>query len=338
MMRICICGGGSLGHVCAAVFASEGAAEVSILTNRPERWTSHVEVADLYDKKYSATIRQASSDPAVVVADADMVFLCQPGFLIERTLAQIAPYLGENTKVGAVVSSTGFFFAAHRILPPTVQLFGFQRTPFIARVNEYGKSASLLGYKPQAYVAMENIEDRAAFCGELEKLFRTPMVCLNNFYEASLTNSNPILHTGRLYSMWNGWNGRVYDHPIKFYKEWDNEASELLIRMDAEFMNLVAVLPIAEGTILPLLTYYESTDAESLTRKIRSIAAFQTIVAPMKEQDGGWVPDFGSRYFTEDFPFGLRFIKELAEKHNISTPVIDKVFAWGMERIEKHNL
>lgn len=331
-MRVCICGGGSLGHVCAAVFASEGAAEVSILTNRPECWTSQVEVTDLYDKKYSATIRQVSSDPAIVVADADMVFLCQPGFLIERTLAQIAPYLSENTKLGSIVSSTGFFFASHRILPSNVQLFGFQRTPFIARVNEYGRSASLLGYKPQAYVAMENIEDRVAFCGELEKLFRTPMVCLNNFYEASLTNSNPILHTGRLYSMWHEWDGQVYDQPIKFYKEWDNAASELLIQMDKEFMQLVSKLPVAEGTILPLLTYYESTDAESLTQKIRSIAAFQTIVAPMKEQNGGWVPDFESRYFTEDFPFGLRFIKELAVQHNLSTPIIDGVLAWGMSK------
>ena len=54
----------------------------------------------------------------------------------------------------------------------------------------------------------------------------------------------------------------------------------------------------------------------------------------MKETDKGWIPDFGSRYFTEDFPFGLFYIKKLAEKYGISTPVIDKVYNWGMSKIK----
>ncbi len=53
----------------------------------------------------------------------------------------------------------------------------------------------------------------------------------------------------------------------------------------------------------------------------------------MKAVSGGWIPDFGSRYFTEDFPFGLRFIKELALKYNVKTLAIDKVYRWGMSKI-----
>jgi hypothetical protein len=53
----------------------------------------------------------------------------------------------------------------------------------------------------------------------------------------------------------------------------------------------------------------------------------------MKEKDGRWIPDFTSRYFTEDFPFGLQFIYNLARKHNLSTPNIDKVYHWGMSKI-----
>jgi hypothetical protein len=55
----------------------------------------------------------------------------------------------------------------------------------------------------------------------------------------------------------------------------------------------------------------------------------------MKEVGGGWIPDFESRYFTEDFPYGLRFIKELAQKHNIDTPTIDKVYNCGMQHISR---
>ena len=50
----------------------------------------------------------------------------------------------------------------------------------------------------------------------------------------------------------------------------------------------------------------------------------------MKQVEGGWIADFHSRYFTEDFPFGLRFIKQLACFHCISTPVIDEVYDWGI--------
>lgn len=44
-MKICICGGGALGHVCTAVFASQGH-EVSVLTNHPVEWEKHIETID----------------------------------------------------------------------------------------------------------------------------------------------------------------------------------------------------------------------------------------------------------------------------------------------------
>ena len=250
--------------------------------------------------------------------------------MIEKTLRDIKPYVGDAA-IGTVVSSTGFFFFAHDVLGCDAKLFGFQRVPYIARVGEYGKSAKLLGYKSSLAVALENISARESFRLQLERLFATPVSLLDNFYEAALTNSNPILHTGRLYTMFRGKEDAVFDHKILFYKEWTDEASQKLVDMDAEFFKLLGTLGV--GGIPTLLDYYESTDAASLTRKISSIPAFQTIESPMIEDSGGWKADFKSRYFTEDFPFGLRWIKELSEKHNIKTPVIDEVYAWGMSRL-----
>ncbi|EJW90204.1 protein containing Opine dehydrogenase domain protein [gut metagenome] len=105
--------------------------------------------------------------------------------------------------------------------------------------------------------------------------------------------------------------------------------------MDAEFMQLLQVLPVTPGAIPSLLDYYESHDAASLTRKISSIPAFAPILSPMKEVEGGWIPDFSSRYFTEDFPYGLHYIWQLAKEKGIATPTIDKVYAWGIARMEK---
>lgn len=333
MTKICICGGGSLGHVCAGVLASQQDVEVRLFTQHPERWNHDIEVSDIDGKTFHGHLATVSSHAEECVHDCDIVLLCLPGFAIESELLAIKPWLSREAKVGSIVCSTGFFFAAHRILGNEAKLFGFQRTPFIARTKHYGHSANLLGYKPQVAIATENIDDPESFRQLVEQLWLTPTLLLSSHYEASLTNSNPILHTGRLFAMWKDWDGQPFDHQILFYKEWTDEASQTLIDMDAEFMSLLSHLPVRPGAIPTLLDYYESHDAASLTRKISSIAAFQAITAPMKEQDGGWVPDFSSRYFTEDFPYGLRIIHDLAHQHQVSTPTIDKVYEWGMQKL-----
>lgn len=329
-MKVCICGGGSLGHVCAGVLSSWDSVELNILSGHPALWESTLTVTDLNGRQFGARIAKVSDNPQEVVINQDIILFCLPGFLIEKTLKAIKPFIG-NAAVGSVVSSTGFFFFAHNVLGNDAKLFGFQRVPFIARVVEYGRSANLLGYKTSLSVVTENISDREAFRVRLEQLFLTPVKLLDNYFEVSLTNSNPILHTGRLFTMFMGKEDTVFDHKILFYKEWTDEASQKLIDMDEEFFKLLEALKVK--TIPSLLEYYESVDASSLTRKIASISAFQTIESPMIRVPNGWKADFKSRYFTEDFPFGLRWIKELAESHSIETPVIDEVYDWGMSRI-----
>lgn len=331
MTRLCICGGGSLGHVCAGVLSSQEDVQVNIFTQHPERWSNQIQVKDENGRIFKGLLNVISSDPEEAVKDCDIVLLCLPGYAIETTLKSIKPYVS-NCVVGSIVCSTGFFFVAHKILGERQRLFGFQRVPYIARTEKYGQSANLLGYKPQLAIATENIERVEDFRMLVERLWSTPTKLLSSYYEVSLTNSNPILHTGRLYSMWKDWNGEVFDHNILFYKEWTNEASQTLIDMDAEFMQLLEVLPVSKGAIPPLLEYYESTDAESLTRKISSIRAFQNITSPMKSVENGWIPDFESRYFTEDFPYGLKIIVDLAKEKNINCPHINKVFEWGMSK------
>ena len=103
--------------------------------------------------------------------------------------------------------------------------------------------------------------------------------------------------------------------------------------MDEEFQHLLKVLGLKLGCIPTVLDYYESTDAESLTNKLHDIKAFQGISSPMKEVPNGFLPDFTSRYFTEDFPFGMRFIVETAHTHHVPIPTIEDVYQWGISKI-----
>ena len=337
MMRgICICGGGSLGHVVAGYLAATKPVKVNVLTQRPERWSREIVVDTPDGRVLHGGLNVVSSDPAEALTGVDVVLLCLPGFAIRDELIKIRPYLNKDTYVGSVFSSTGFFFEAMQLLDEDLPLWGFQRVPFIARTEEYGHSAHLLGYKSAHNIAVERCDDKEGFRALIESLFDAPVTLLSNYYEASLTNSNPLLHTSRLYTMFGGENeGRVFPRMILFYEEWTVEAAQLLIDMDEEFFTILRYLPVSEGYLPRILDYYESHDAESLARKLSSIQGFKGITSPMTETAEGWVPDFASRYFTEDFPYGLRYIWELAHQLNIDVPYIDKVYNWGVSKLRR---
>lgn len=159
---------------------------------------------------------------------------------------------------------------------------------------------------------------------------------MNNYLEASITNSNPILHTARLYTMFHDWSDSTRsDHNFLFYEEWTEEAAELLLKMDEELFKLLEKLPVIKGYLIPLKKYYESKDALSLKNKLSSISGFKGIASPMIKDEKGWKPDFSNRYFTEDFGYSLRHIWELGKKYNVDMPNIDMVYNWGNNQINK---
>jgi hypothetical protein len=45
------------------------------------------------------------------------------------------------------------------------------------------------------------------------------------------------------------------------------------------------------------------------------------------------VLDLRSRYFTEDFPYGLDLLRQLAKEKNVNTPTMDEVQRWGQQMI-----
>lgn len=337
-MKICICGGGNLGHVTAGFFLSHGH-DVNILTSRPEQWNSTIEVIDCNGKVFAGLIAKCSSNPEYLIPCAELVLICLPGYAIANTLQAIRPFLKPSTIVGTVVSSTGFFFEAFKILPPHQPLFGFQRVPFISRILDYGKRAELKGYKKELFVAIEHTINKDVIRQDLENLFQTPVTLLSSFYEVSLSNSNPLLHPARLYTMWKDWTPDItYTVNPAFYEDWTKEASDLLIAMDEEFQFLIRKIGLREGCIPRILEYYECIDSRSLTNKIKSIVAFKGILSPMHVNEAGeYIPDFSSRYFTEDFPYGMRYIVETATKYNIKIPTIHTVYEWGISHVVQGN-
>jgi len=334
---ICICGGGSLGHAIAASISNAGHS-VNMLTGHPERWSETVYAYDCHNKIIEGTINCISADANDVIPLSDIILLCLPGYLIEVVLTKIAPFIRPGQQIGSVVCSNGFFWMARSILGKERSLFGFQRVPFICRVKEYGKRVDIKGYKSSLKLAGINnseIKELACFFSEV---FHTPTIVLSHFLEATLTNSNPILHPARIYAMLASETSDLFEKEFLFYEEWDDKSSEILIACDNEFQKVISKLPIEKKEIPPLLTYYESRDATSLTKKIRSIEAFKGIKMNMTYHEHGFRVDYTNRYFTEDIPYGLLIIKSFAILTGTATPTIDKIIVWMQDKIGKKYL
>lgn len=328
--KLCICGGGNLGTVIAGAAASRGY-NVNMLTRRPEKWSRSITVTDPNGVCFSGELNVVSSNPAEAIPGADIVLICLPATAMSEELRRIKPHLGNDACVGSVFCCTGFFVMALRVLGVDAALFGFQRPPFIARVNRYGESASLLGYRKIMRVGFWGMDDNEVLTlsAVLEDMLLTPLEALRHPLQATLTNSNPILHTSRLYDMFSGLGENTMPRIPMFYEEWTDSSSEILIAADSEFQALLHELRLDDGDIPPLIDYYDSHDAVSLSRKIRSIGAFKGLPAPMVEvSPGSFYPDFSSRYFTEDFTYGLLMIKMVGELTGVSMPVIDRILSW----------
>ena len=108
---------------------------------------------------------------------------------------------------------------------------------------------------------------------------------------------------------------------------------DLLLPLKTAEQVVLQVLPVRPGSIPTVLEYYESSDAVSLARKLRSIEAFKGIPAPMKPVANGFIPDFQSRYFTEDFPYGLAIVRRLMQEHQIPAPTIERIYQWGISSV-----
>lgn len=161
MRRICICGGGALGHVIAGYLSAHGQAEVVVLTSRPSDWQDEMIIYTPGEssRRLLGKIHCVTSEPQIALSGADIVLLCLPGFLIRKELLRIREYLEVGAYIGSVFSSTGFFFESLELLDDRYPLWGFQRVPFISRIKEYGHSANLLGYKNSYHIAVERASD-----------------------------------------------------------------------------------------------------------------------------------------------------------------------------------
>lgn len=327
-MKICIIGGGNIGTALAAMVASTAKHEVVLQSSKPGKWSGEVYLVNGNDgNRIKGHLASITADYAQAVKNCDIVLIAQPSFMIQKTMDTIMGHLKENTIVGVVPGTGGAEFAAKSLLTAGHTLFGVDRVPCIARLQEYGRE--VIAY-PKNSIRLCAIPNQRTndLCRMVSMLFGINCFPVKNYLTITLTPSNPILHTARLSTLFQSHLRQAWERPPLFYGEWDDSASEVLLQCDQELGALCCQLSEIPLEVVPLKNHYEAETVQAMTQKLRSIPSLAKIESPMRLDKVGYIPNLQSRYFTEDIPFGLCIIKGFAAASGIPTPSMDRILHW----------
>ncbi len=329
-MKITVIGAGNIGTQFAVAFAATGA-DVTIYASNPERLSKVMEIVDEQDRQVlEAEINCITNDIKTAVADADYIFVTHPAFMLKRTADAMYDFVTKGTRIVVLPGTGGAEFFFKKLIDKGAELFGLQRVPAVARLREYGKTVCVTGARPELHLAGIPDTNTGEVAKLIEDTFSVPCTLLPNYLCVTLTPSNPILHTTRLRTIFADYKeGVVYPRNILFYEEWSQASSELLFACDDELQQVCNVLDRLDLTgVKSLKLHYESDTTEKLTAKIRSIKSLQGLGSPMLKTDNGFVPDFSSRYFTADFPYGLAILTQIAQVAGVEVPNMLETLRW----------
>ena len=333
-MKMTVVGGVNVGTQFAAHGAANGH-DVTVYTAKAEAFSDTLEVTDREGNlRVRGRIRSATGDPARAFSGAEAVFVTTPAFLAEKTAREILPRLESGTKLFFVPGTGGMECVFRKATEKGCTLYGLQRVPSVARVAETGKRVCAEGYRSRMFVAALPHADVKEGCEIVGGLFGIPCDPLPNYLNVTMVPSNPILHTTRLYSLFGGDSpDKIDPYMPLFYEEWDDAASEILFRCDDELQRVCrAMTDFDLSYVRSLKEHYESDTPRALTEKIRSIRGFRGLTTPAVACDGGFRPDFSSRYFVSDFAYGLTILCDIAELAGVPSPNMHEVLDWYMRR------
>ncbi len=313
-VNIAVIGGGNVGTQFACFIASKGFC-VNVFSSKPELYDGCLQVIDERGNITTGKINKVSADIEEVMDGCSIVFITHPAYNFKSVADQILPYVHDKMEICVVPGTGGAEFAFRKCMQAGAVLSGLQRVPSVARLVQYGKSVRCEGLRNELKLGTIPFSKGSDMADFLAYVWGIPCRILPNYLSVTLTPSNPILHTTRLRTLFSDYApGVIYERNPLFYGEWTDDSSRLLISCDTELQQMLRIMDRYDlREVISLKQHYESSTPEAMTNKLRSISSLNKIHSPMVEVEGGWIPDFKSRYFTADFPYGLAIIEELAD-------------------------
>ena len=330
MSKITIVGAGNVGTQTAVHCALKGY-NVKIFTSNYKKINSKLYIVDEESSLiYSASIAGATDNIKEAFEEADIVFVTVPAMIMKNVADKIKDYANDKMKICLLPGTGGAEWAFKECIERGATVFGLQRVPSVARLIEYGKKVKAVGYRNELFAAAIPKKETAKCCKIIENIFDIKTFPLPNYFNITLTPPNPILHTTRLKTIFRNYSdGIVYENVPLFYEDWDDKSSELLLKCDNEVQKICSKLNKLDlSYVKSLKEHYNSFSVRDMTEKISSIKSFKGLKSPTVERDNGLIPDFNSRYFTADFPYGLSILVQIANYAGIEVPNMTQTLDW----------
>ncbi len=328
-MKVTIIGGGNLGTLLAASFASRGH-NVTLHTSKPEKFSKELEGYDKEDKLlFKGTVSNITKDWKEAIEGADLIWVTVPPQMFIETAKKMEPYVEAGQMVGIIPGAGAAEFAFKAIIEKGARFFGLARVPSIARLKEYGKSSYVLGPAPELLIGSIPAGNAPKICEEIQPLYSMKCRPVANYLAVAFTPSNPVLHTSRIYGMFKDYiPGNHYPENELFYEAWTIDGAEILLNCSDELQQLCKAIPMDLRDVESMQARHKIRNPEELAAKICSLDRLKGLYSPVVKDELGYVPDFNSRYFASDFTYGIKIMIEVANLFDVPTPTMDTIWEW----------
>jgi len=359
---VLVCGGGNAAQVASSMFAARyDTYAISLYADEAEKWKMAVS-GRWYDKtegmeltldtgrKIVSRPNDITNDPSIA-AKADVIILAVPSFAHGQYFEAFQPYIKPGTIVACMPARSGgdiLFASKLKEKAASCCFVGFETLPWACRFTEWGKRATILGTKGSilAAVTPESESERAlavlqGLLGVFPRVLKSP-----NNLGISLRNPGQVIHPGVMYGRWcpEKWDGNTLSTKPLFYQGVDEFTEQVLLGLSGEVQDVCRkVESLVPGFSLKdactLHQWYKDSyagqmsDDSTLKLSMNTCAAYVGLTHPMKQVEGGYMPDLTYRYLSEDVPTGLAFTRGLAEILSVPTPWMDKVVGWAQQQI-----
>jgi hypothetical protein len=359
-MQVTVCGGGNAAHALAGLLAAQGGHLVNVylsFESEAQRWQAGVaQQGGLEVLQREATHlgrpHAISCDPSQVLPGSRLVILALPAFAHQAVLGQIASYLDDGVWLGAIPARGAFDLCAWDALGEkcfSLTLFGLQSLPWACRITEYGRSVKILGTKARLDLAAWPAARAAPIAQSLSELLGIRLDPAAEFLSLTLAGTGQLIHPGILYGRFQDWDGSPLAEAPLFYQGVDARTAEVLEQMSIEVQQLRRALQgrfpsLVLSAVRPLAEWLQRSypddilDSSSLQAMFNSNRSYAGLRVPVRTQSSGLLPDFQSRYLSEDVPFGLIPTRGIAELAGVATPAIDRVIQWAQARLDQEYL
>lgn len=214
-MNITVIGGENIGTLMVAEVANKGH-NVTVYTSKPYKWKNSI---DVYDSDENLLIRgviaKITDNMELALKGADYIWVTVPAHVFQTIAKKMDPCVKKGQKIGIIPGFGGAEFSFGYELKKECTFLGMKRVHSIARLKEYGKSVYQLGRKKCLEIGVIPLGDSEEICRDMSSIFDMPCESLPNYLSVTLTPSNPIFHTSRLYSLFKNWHeGITYPRNI----------------------------------------------------------------------------------------------------------------------------